>query len=60
MNSRTVLMVLGVVTVVMGLMALIPDTGYWANATEPMWHAIVKIVVGAFAIYVGATDKPAV
>lgn len=52
--SKTVLIIVGVLVLLMGVAALIPA---WEMATEPTWHAIVKIVVGFVSIYVGATDK---
>lgn len=52
--SKTVLIIVGVVALLMGIAGLIPA---WELATEPTWHAIVKIVVGLVGIYVGATDK---
>ena len=52
--SKTVLMIVGVVLVLMGAAGLMPD---WTMATEPSWHAIAKIVIGVIAVYVSATDK---
>lgn len=52
--SKTVLMIVGVLLVLMGVAALIPA---WTIADEPSWHAIVKIVIGLVSIYVSATDK---
>ncbi len=52
--SKTVLIIIGVLVLLMGIAGLIPA---WEMATEPAWHAIVKIVVGLVGIYVGATDK---
>ncbi len=52
--SKTVLMIVGVVLILMGIAALIPA---WTWASEPQWHAIVKIVLGLIGVYVAATDK---
>ncbi len=52
--SKSVLMIVGVVVILMGIAALIPS---WTMASEPQWHSIVKIVIGLIAIYVSATDK---
>ena len=54
--SKTLLVVLGVAIIVMGIWALIPA---WkiSDVTDPSWHAIVKIIVGLIAVYVGATDS---
>jgi len=52
--SKTVLLIIGVVLVLMGIAALIPG---WTIATEPAWHAIAKIVIGAIAFIVAVSDK---
>ncbi len=52
--SKTVLMIVGIVAILMGVAALIPS---WTLASEPQWHAIVKIVIGLIGVYVSATDK---
>jgi len=52
--SKTVLIIIGVLVLLMGIAGVIP---VWGMVTEPTWHAIVKIVVGLVGIYVGATDK---
>jgi uncharacterized membrane protein SirB2 len=54
--SKTMLMIVGVLVLVMGILALIPSIEW---ATEPTWHAIVKIVVGLISLGVAAADKPA-
>jgi len=52
--SKTVLMVVGLVVLLMGIAALVPS---WTMSIEPLWHAWAKIVIGAIAMYVSATDK---
>lgn len=52
--SKTWLMIIGVLLLLMGIAGMIPS---WTWATEPMWHAVVKAVLGLIAIYVSATDK---
>lgn len=54
--SKTLLVILGVAIIVMGIWALIPA---WriSDVNDPSWHAIVKIIVGLIAVYVGATDS---
>lgn len=54
--SRTVLIFVGVVLVLMGIAALIPS---WTLATEPAWHAVAKIVIGAISVIVAVSDKKA-
>ena len=53
--SKTLLVIIGVVIVLMGVWALIPA---WkiSDVVDPSWHAIVKIIVGLIAVYVGSTD----
>ncbi len=53
-SSKTVLMILGVVVALMGIAGLIPSL---TMGTEPMWHAAVKVVIGAYGAYVGYTEK---
>jgi hypothetical protein len=54
--SKTLLVILGVVIIAMGIWGLIPA---WkiSGVADPSWHAIVKIIVGLIAVYVGATDS---
>jgi hypothetical protein len=47
-------MIVGVLLVLMGIAALIPS---WELASEPAWHAWVKIVLGLVSVYVSMTDK---
>jgi hypothetical protein len=52
--SKTVLVILGILILVMGVLGLFV---VWWGVEDPVWHAVAKIVVGLIAIYVGATDK---
>lgn len=52
--SKTVLMIVGIVLILMGIAALIPS---WDWATEPTWHAVAKIVIGLIGVGVAAADK---
>lgn len=52
--AKTTLIILGIIIVLMGVAGLIPG---WELATEPVWHAIAKIVIGVIAIWIGAADK---
>ncbi|OQB05426.1 MAG: hypothetical protein BWY19_01037 [bacterium ADurb.Bin212] len=52
--SKSVLMIVGVVAILMGIAGLVPA---WEMATEPAWHAVVKIIVGIVGVAVAATDK---
>lgn len=58
--SKTVLMVIGIVVLLMGLGAL---TGWWPTwlgvIVEPTWHMWLKVVVGVVAIWVSYADQPA-
>lgn len=53
--SRVVLGIVGAVMVLMGIGAVVPG---FELGTEPLWHAIAKIVIGLVAIVVAAVDKP--
>lgn len=52
--SKTVLIIVGLLVLLMGIAALVPG---WTLATEPAWHSWAKIVVGVIAVWVGAVDK---
>lgn len=52
--SKTWLMIIGVVILLMGIAALVPS---WTMATEPAWHSWTKIVIGVLAIGISASDK---
>lgn len=54
--SKTTLMVVGIVLVLMGIAGLVSG---WTWATEPAWHAWVKILVGAISIGVSYSDNKA-
>ena len=43
---KKALLIVGIILLVMGILAVVPSL---ACATEPMWHAVLKIVVGAVA-----------
>lgn len=53
--TKITLIIVGLAVAVMGVLALIPgiDMG-----EEPMWHAVVKIIVGIAALVVAFMDKP--
>jgi hypothetical protein len=46
--------ILGLVVALMGVAGLIPS---WELGTEPMWHAIAKIIIGLVAIVIPFVDK---
>jgi uncharacterized membrane protein HdeD (DUF308 family) len=52
--SKTTLLVVGIILVIMGILAFIPA---WTIGSEPAWHSIVKIVIGLVSIYISRTDK---
>jgi uncharacterized membrane protein len=52
-KSKLVLMVLGIIIILMGILGLL-DIGM---ATEPSWHAILKIIIGLIALALGYMDK---
>lgn len=52
--SKTVLMIVALLLVLMGILGLIPALTFM---TLPAWLAIVEIVVGLVCVYVSSTDK---
>ena len=52
-KTKTALLVIGILLAAMGLLDVL---GLFATVTVPVWHSIVIIVVGAVAIYLGATN----
>jgi len=52
--SKTVLMIVGVLAVLVGIVGLVPS---WTIASMPAWLAVVEIVIGLISIYVSAMDK---
>ena len=52
-KTKTALLVIGILLAVMGLVDVL---GLLTLGTEPVWHSVVKIVIGAVAIYLGATN----
>lgn len=52
-KSKIVLMVLGIIIILMGILGLL-DIGM---ATEPSWHAVLKIIIGLIALVLGYMDK---
>jgi uncharacterized membrane protein HdeD (DUF308 family) len=52
--SKITLIVVGIVVLIMGVLGTIPAIGL---GSEPLWHAIVKIVIGLVAIVIGFMDK---
>jgi len=54
MLARVSLIIVGILILVMGIMAVIPAL---AIGTEPMWHAIIKMVIGVVAVIIGIMAK---
>lgn len=56
--TKTVLMIVGVLLVVMGIWAAVPA---WAimDVVLPLWHAIITIVVGVVCLAVASQGKKA-
>ena len=52
-KTKTALLVIGILLAAMGLVDVL---GLLKLGTEPVWHSIVKIVIGAVAIYLGVTN----
>jgi len=52
--TKWTLIIVGVILLVMGIAGLPGVSDY---ATEPDWHAVIKIIVGAVAVAVPFLDK---
>lgn len=52
--SKTTLMIVGIILILMGIGGLMPSM---TLGTEPMWHAVAKILVGIISVWVSAADK---
>ena len=46
---KKTLLIVGIIVLVMGILAVVPSI-HWAM--EPMWHAVLKIVIGAVATWI--------
>jgi len=52
-KTKTALLAIGILLAGMGLVDIL---GLLKIGEEPVWHSVVKIVIGAIAIYLGATN----
>ncbi len=52
--SKITLIIVGIIVAVMGILAVIPGI---ALGSEPLWHSVVKIIIGLIAIIIGLADK---
>lgn len=53
--KKIALIVVGLLIILMGILALVPGI---EMATEPVWHAFLKIIVGVAAIWIGCLKEP--
>ena len=53
-STKTVLIIISIVVLLMGVAGLVPNLNM---GTEPQWHALLKIVIGAYGAYVGYGEK---
>jgi len=53
-SNRLVLIIVGVLVLLMGILGLVPDLDL---ASEPEWHAALKVIVGLVAIGYGYINK---
>ena len=47
-------MIVGVIVLIMGILGAIPDLEI---GTEPIWHAVLKIIIGLVAIVLAYINK---
>jgi hypothetical protein len=59
MTSRNVLMVIGVVVALMGVWSLLAQYAGFPSfgVSDPVWHAVAKVLIGGFGVYVAYSDK---
>jgi uncharacterized membrane protein len=48
------LLIVGIIVILMGILGLIPGLGL---GSEPVWHAVIKIIVGAVALVIAIMGK---
>jgi uncharacterized membrane protein HdeD (DUF308 family) len=53
--SKTLLMVVGLLVLVMGILGFISSIEW---ASEPTWYAAVQVIIGLISLGVAAADKP--
>lgn len=53
MSSKTALMILGLILVVLGILGVIPATKFFA---QPTWYGAVELVIGLIAVYLSAVE----
>lgn len=52
--TKIALIILGILVALMGVLGVIPGI---ALGTEPVWHAVVKIIIGLVAVIIGLMSK---
>jgi len=52
--SKITLIIVGIIVLIMGILGAIPAIGL---GSEPIWHAILKIIIGLAAAVIGFMDK---
>jgi uncharacterized membrane protein HdeD (DUF308 family) len=56
--SKKILLIVGIVIILMGVWGLLSNfTPTIAYIYDPLWHGILKIIVGAFCMIVALKDK---
>lgn len=55
-SNRILLMIVGLIVLVMGILGALPDD-ILDMGTEPIWHAILKIIIGIVAIGLAYINK---
>jgi len=55
-SNRILLMIVGLIVLVMGILGALPDD-MLDMGTEPIWHAILKIIIGIVAIGLAYINK---
>ena len=58
--SKKVLLIVGLVIIAMGIWGVLSNyVPTMALTYDPLWHGILKLIVGAFCVFVALKEKTA-
>ena len=56
--SKKVLLAVGILIILMGVWGILSNCySAIANIYDPLWHGVLKLIVGAFCVVVALKDK---
>jgi len=58
--SKKILLIVGLAIIVMGIWGILSNyiSSLWITY-DPLWHGILKLIVGVFCVFVAIKDKTA-